>query len=100
MGSDAYALIDPFVSGTIAMFEVMAPSKAFNVATVGCDNPCGHIVMYPSGPGGTTVALNTYACALAGAPHPLELTFTLMVPRNGGVPAGRRVSFARHGIRL
>jgi len=40
----AKALIVPFVVGTIAMFEVIAPSTAFNVDTTGRVCPCGHKV--------------------------------------------------------
>src|ERR1019366_8084042 len=57
----ANALIDPFVVGTIARFEVIAPSTAFSVDTVGRVCPCGHNVKYPSGVGGTTVTLKTCA---------------------------------------
>jgi hypothetical protein len=35
VGSDANALTEPFLVGTIAMFEVIAPSTAFSVATTG-----------------------------------------------------------------
>jgi hypothetical protein len=35
VGSLANALIKPLVAGTIAMFEVIAPSNAFSVATRG-----------------------------------------------------------------
>jgi hypothetical protein len=45
--------------GTIARFDVTAASSALSVATVGWLCPCGHKVRYPSGPDGTTVALNT-----------------------------------------
>ena len=38
------ALIDPFVVGTMAMFEVTVPSYAFSVETSGCASPCGHSV--------------------------------------------------------
>jgi hypothetical protein len=44
VGPDAKALTDPFVVGTIAMLDVIAPSNAFNVATPGCGAPCGHKV--------------------------------------------------------
>jgi hypothetical protein len=56
--------------GTMAMFEVSA-SVAFSVDTNGCAAPCGHNVKYPSGPGGTTVALNTKACAAVDTLHTL-----------------------------
>jgi hypothetical protein len=42
--SDAKALTEPLVVGTIAMFEVTAASKAFSVETRGCAAPCGHNV--------------------------------------------------------
>jgi len=55
------ASMDPFVVGTMAILEVMAPSPAFKVETMGCICPAGHSVRKPSEPEGTTVALNTYA---------------------------------------
>ena len=42
---DGYALMAPPVAPTIAMFDVMAPSKAFRVDTVGRVPPSGHSVM-------------------------------------------------------
>ena len=53
------ALTEPFVVGTIAIFEVIVPSGAFSVETSGLIAPCGHKVKKPSTPGGTTVAFNT-----------------------------------------
>jgi hypothetical protein len=35
LGFDVNALTEPFVVGTIAMFEVIAPSPAFKVETKG-----------------------------------------------------------------
>ncbi len=32
----------PFAVGTMAIFEVIAPSSAFNVDTLGCAAPFGH----------------------------------------------------------
>ncbi len=60
---EAKTSIEPFAVGTIAMLDVMAPSIAFNVETTGRPWPSGHRVMKPSDAGGTTVVLNTYACA-------------------------------------
>ena len=54
----------------------------------------------PSGPGGTTVAFTTNACADAGAPHEAAATFRSFAPLKGSVPAGLRVSSTRHGVRL
>ena len=93
----AKALIDPFAVGMIAKFDVMAASSAFSVDTTGRVCPCGHIVRYPSDPGGTTVTLITCACALAGIPHALALTATSSDVM-GGDPAGNRVSTTRHGV--
>src|ERR1039458_619718 len=76
----ANALIDPFVVGTIARFEVTAPSGAFSVDTVGRVCPCGQSVRNPNGPGGTAVTFTTCAWALAGIPHVLELTCTSSEP--------------------
>jgi hypothetical protein len=88
--------MDPLIVGTMARFEVTAPSSAFNVDTTGMVCPCGHNVMYPSGPGGTAVTLNTSACAVEGIPQALALTATTSEVM-GGDPAGRRVSTTRHG---
>src|SRR5579872_1063648 len=96
----AYEATEPLAVGTIAMFEVICPSSAFNVETIGRVAPCGHSVRNPNAAGGTTVALVTYACAFAGAPHALPVTFTSSSPLNGCDPAGTRVSNTRHGVRL
>jgi len=94
------ALTEPLVAGTSAMFEVTEPSIAFSVETRGCVRPCGHNVRKPSGPGGTTVAFNTYDWADAGAPQPPLATLTSFCPLNGGVPGGLRESSTRHGVKL
>src|SRR5437762_10781201 len=52
----------PLFAGTIAMFEVIAPSNAFNVDTNGCGLPWGDNVRKPSVPCGTTVAFKRYDC--------------------------------------
>ncbi len=44
------------------------------------------------------MALSTKDCADAGAPQPLEVTFTSSVPVKGLAPAGLRVSTTRHGV--
>src|SRR5271166_2083941 len=72
----AYASISPLLVGTIAMFDVTAPSGAFRVETHGRLPPSGHSVRYPSGSDGTTVALKTYACAVLGGPQALVTTST------------------------
>ena len=74
-----------FVSlvGTIAILFVIAPSSAFNVATVGCVLPCGQSVRYPSGPDGTSVALKTYAWDRGVPPRTLPSTFTSNCPVKG-----------------
>ena len=36
--------MEPSFVGTIAMFDVMKPSLAFRVETVGWFSPCGHNV--------------------------------------------------------
>ena len=58
-GCDPKALITPFVVGTIAILEVIAPSIAFSVETRGCVVSWGQSVRKPKGPGGTTVAFST-----------------------------------------
>src|ERR1041385_5175474 len=93
-------LIDPFDAGTIARLEVIAPSMAFRVETNGCAEPCGHSVRKPRGPGGTTVAFTTYACADAIAPHAAADAFRSFSPLKGAEPAGLRVSSTRQGVKL
>src|ERR1700682_2885061 len=88
------------LGGNRAIFEVTAPSMALSVETTGCVPPCGHNVRKPSGPVGTTVALSTYDWADTGAPQPLAVTFTLIVPFNGGAPGRLLVSSTRHGDKL
>jgi hypothetical protein len=39
VGDDGNTVIEPFVVGTIARFDVIAPSTAFNVAASGCCSP-------------------------------------------------------------
>src|ERR1700674_3447462 len=97
VGAEGNTLTDPVVVGTIAILLMMAPSVAFSVAASGWVCPCGHMVMKPKGPGGTTVALNTKAWAVAGTPHGLPVTFTSRVVLKGGVPSGRRESSTRQG---
>src|SRR5215469_3858594 len=97
VGLLANALIDPLVVGTIARFDVICPSDALRVETVGRACPWGHNVKKPSGAGGTTVTLRTCACAEAGMPQPLALTAT-SIDVTGGDPAGFRVSNTRHGV--
>src|SRR5579872_300733 len=82
------------------MFDVIWPSRAFSVETIGRVVPCGHSVRKPIDAGGTTVALRTKARAAAGMPHPLPVTLTSNSPLNGCDPAGSRVSSTRHGVRL
>src|SRR5512133_3645376 len=93
----AKTLIRPFAAGTMAMFEVTAASSAFSVDTVGRAWPYGHIVRYPNGPGGTTVAPITCACAAAGTAQGLAPAFT---SRDviGIAPPGSRVSATLHGV--
>ncbi len=94
---EAKALMLPLFAGTIAMFEVIAPSNAFNVDTNGCGLPWGDNVRKPSVPCGTTVAFKRYDCADAGAGHPAAATFK-SIPVIGGAPAGFRVSSTRQGL--
>src|ERR1035441_9800094 len=61
------ALIHPLVAGTIAIFDVIAPSAALRLATNGCVVPRGHNVRYPRMPTGTTVTLSPSAGAAAGS---------------------------------
>ena len=67
-----YTLIAPFVpAGTTAAFAATAPLYEFSVDAFGIACPVGHVVRYPSGPGGTTVKFNEYAAALTGIPQEL-----------------------------
>lgn len=91
----AYASVEPFALGTIAIFDVTNPSRAFNVDTCGWFSPSGHSVRYPRAPSGTTVALNTYPPALLGGAHKLSAMLTVISPVNG-CPL-LRLSKARHG---
>src|SRR5271170_4761193 len=85
--------MEPLLVGTMAMFEVIAPSSALSVETSGCDPPAGHSVRKFSAPSGTTVAFNTYASAVDGGAHVLPCTLTVFVDVN----AVGRVSITRHG---
>src|SRR5258706_11504020 len=98
VGAKGNTLTDPVVVGTIAILLVTAPSVSFSVAASGRVWPWGHMVMKPRGPGGTTVALNTKAWAVAGTPQGLAVTFTSRVALTSGVPAGSRESNTRHGV--
>jgi hypothetical protein len=54
----AKTVIAPFTpAGTIAALEVTVPVGAFSVETIGCDDPAGQVVRYPTGAVGTTVML-------------------------------------------
>src|SRR5689334_10963964 len=82
----ANASMEPLLTllGTIAMFDVTNPSRAFSVETTGCCWPAGHNVRKPRGPlAGTTVALKTYALALLGGWHGLPTTLIVRSPWNG-----------------
>jgi hypothetical protein len=57
---EAYALTSLLFVGTMAMFEVIAPSKELRVETRGCDAPAGQSSSTFRTPcKGTTVALKT-----------------------------------------
>jgi hypothetical protein len=89
---------DAEVVGTMAIFDVICPSKAFKVETNGWASPLGHKVKYPRSCGGTTVAFSTTACALAGIPQGLAVIFSLICPENA--PVVSRVSTTRQGGRV
>src|SRR5579871_3970612 len=99
-GINALMALLSMPAGTIAIFEVIAPSMAFKLETVGMLIPCGHSVRKLTSPTcGITVALNTYASGLlAGIPQELPTTATGMVPSNSPMPL--RVSMTRQGLRL
>jgi len=78
----------PLFAGTIAMFEVIAPSNAFNVDTNGCGLPWANNVRKPSVLVGTPCIQEIRLCC-AGALHPPAATFKL-IPVIGGAPAGFR----------
>src|SRR5271166_7144672 len=87
----------PLLVGTTARFDVISPSYAFRVETTGWDCPFAHSDRYPNGPGGTTVALATMACARGGRPQEGTMALTASVPENW--PLGR-VSRTRHGVKV
>src|SRR5580698_4013834 len=93
----AHASVLPSVLGTMAMFDVTAPSLAFSVDTVGCGSPSGHSVRKLSVPCGIAVALNTYPSEVAGGPQGLVCTLIVFSPLNG-CPPPLRVSITRHGV--
>src|SRR5208283_4905604 len=94
----AYASIHPFVVGTIARFEVTAPSYAFRVEASGLGWLFGHEIRYPRTPCGTTVAFRTNACARLGRRQELAKVFTASVPLKAPPEPGFRVSSARQGV--
>src|SRR6478672_10795198 len=100
----AYTEIAPFTpAGTIEALDVTAPVRAFSVETIGCGEPAGHVLKYPSGPLGTTVMLKAYAWAVAGMPQLLDGTGNVRVapPASAGapkVPVAFRVSAMRQGV--
>src|SRR5258708_1656590 len=99
-----YTSTDPLVpAGMIPAFAVIAPVRAFNVDANGCTCPVGHAVRYPSGPLGTAVKFNEYACAEEGTLQELESTGKVRLwppPREGppSGPMGCRVSATRQGV--
>src|ERR1700728_337788 len=91
----AYASIRPLVVGTMAMFDVIAPSFAFKVDAFGRPWPSAHSVRNPSVGAGTTVAFKTYAWAVPGGAQALFFTGTLTSPWNGWPLPTWRVSRTR-----
>ena len=90
----------------MAAFATTVPVESFNVETFGLDCPAGHVVRFPSGPGGTTVKFSEYASAVAGIPQELDGTGNVRVcpasidggPNTPEKPAPGRVSATRHGV--
>src|ERR1035437_3545187 len=96
------ASIAPLVpAGTIAAFEVCAPSCAFSVETSGWVCPVGHVVRYDSGPCGTTVKFSDRASAPEGMEQTFEVGMARVWPPSiVGPPFGPGaflVSLIRHG---
>src|SRR5215510_14197392 len=87
----------PLPAGTTAAFAAMFPDE-FKVETTGCETPVGQIVKKPNGPGGTTVMLNEYACAMDGTGQReladcMANVRVVLLPRLGGPnPAGNVAS--------
>jgi len=85
-------------SGTGAQNRSVATTVAvrlLSVDTLGCADPLGHSVKYPSGPGGTVVTFSKYACACVGRQPPLMLRVALAAIRPP--PPATRVSRTRQG---
>ena len=78
----AQASLLPLTFGTMAMFEVIAPSLAFSVDTIGCCSVSGHGERKLSAPCGMTVALKTYPCEVEGGPQGLVWILTVSSPLN------------------
>jgi|SRR5580700_1662027 hypothetical protein len=92
----ANASIEQSVFGTIAILEVVKPSRALKVGTDGCCRGSPHNVRYPKEPLGTAVSLNVYAAELARGAHELDAMFTVNSPLKGW-PLLLRLSKARQG---
>src|SRR5450759_1599718 len=98
--SVTYKLIDPFVAGTIAIFDVSAPSIEFRVDTCGHGCPCGHKLRNPRLLTGTVVAFKTNAFAKIGIPQALAVMETSFTPVIAGAGNGKRLSNTRQGVTL
>ena len=96
------------------MFEVIAPSTAFNVETSGWFSPSGHSVRYPASPGhhcrvenialrrgreGTGAGLHVTVISPLNAPLPLRVSSTrhgVTVQRQPAVPARSEIAVDVH----
>src|SRR5579872_121052 len=93
----------PEPAGTIAAFATTVALNEFRVETTGIVPPCGQVVRYVSGAGGTTVIFKEKARAEGGTPQLLFEMAKLRValpaidgPPNG--PTAPRVSATRQGM--
>jgi hypothetical protein len=91
-------------AGRIAATAFTRPSMEFRFDASGWGCPQGNAVRNPSGPWGTTVIFNAYACAVVGIPHALLGMANALAaawPCRKGAPngpAGLRVSAMRQGV--
>ncbi len=92
-------------AGTIAAVFTICPVTSSSVTTLGCGCPVGHRVRYPTGPGGTSVTVTEYACALEGIVQlpcsgkaRADPAARLGGPNGLGNPCPVRVSTIRQGV--
>src|SRR4029453_15433549 len=97
----------PVPAGTTAAFAITVATKPFSVEAFGRGWPVGHTVRKVRNPGGTTVTLKEYACAVDGIEQSVLDCIGKVrgtPPRRPGGPNGPvnpepvRVSTTRQGV--